>query len=46
MEALYHQTNKLVEETQSFFARLERSIKQDAESLEEEIQTRIDIITK
>ncbi|KAK6644549.1 hypothetical protein RUM43_000816 [Polyplax serrata] len=46
MEALYHQTNKLVEETQSFFARLERSMKQDAESLEEEIQTRIDIITK
>lgn len=46
MEALYHQTNKLVEETQKLFIKLEKCDSVEADSLEKEIQFRIDTITK
>lgn len=46
MEALYHQTNKLVQDTQSCFQRLEKCTDTEAESLEREIQARIDSITR
>lgn len=45
MESLYHQTNKLVQDTQSCFQRLEKCTDTEAESLEREIQARIDSIT-
>lgn len=46
MEALYHQTNKLVEEIQSHFSKLEKCTNSEAESLESEIQKKIDIINR
>ncbi|KAL0281075.1 UNVERIFIED_CONTAM: hypothetical protein PYX00_002175 [Menopon gallinae] len=45
MEALYHKTNKLVQVTQGCFERLEVCTDKEAESLEKEIQARIDTIT-
>ncbi|CAG0908489.1 unnamed protein product, partial [Cyprideis torosa] len=45
METLYHQTNGLIQETQSGFGRLERLSGKEAEAMEAEIQARIDQIT-
>lgn len=45
MEALYHQTNKLIQEIQSGFVRLERANDENAHEIENEIQIRIDQIT-
>ncbi len=44
MEGLYHQTNKMVHEVQSGLGRLERASKDDAHSVENELQARIDQI--
>ena len=46
MESLYHQTNKLVQDTQNCFQKLEKCTDAQAESLEREIQARIDSITR
>ncbi|RZF36634.1 hypothetical protein LSTR_LSTR007337 [Laodelphax striatellus] len=45
MEALYHQTNRLVIETQQCFQQLERNRGGNTESIKDEIQARIDSIT-
>lgn len=45
MEALYHQTNKLTQEIQQSFVRLERASGDEAHLVENEIQARIDQIT-
>jgi len=45
MESLYHQTNRLVQETQSCFQRLETLRGTNTDSTEAEIQARIDTIT-
>ena len=42
MEALYHQTNKMVHEIQSGLGRLERTTGSDVHLVENEIQARID----
>lgn len=42
MEALYHQTNKMVHEVQNGLSRLERAPKEDVHIVENEIQARID----
>uniref|UniRef100_A0A1B6DPV0 Golgi SNAP receptor complex member 2 n=2 Tax=Clastoptera arizonana TaxID=38151 RepID=A0A1B6DPV0_9HEMI len=44
MEALYHQTNRLLQETQQCFQKLERSKGSNTNSIEVEIQVRIDSI--
>lgn len=44
MESLYHQTNKLVQETQHCFAQLEKISTTDTELVEKELQARIDQI--
>ena len=47
MEALYHQTNKLVQETQHLFSQLERKQPNlDIETVEYEIQTKIQNINR
>ncbi|KAJ1523351.1 hypothetical protein ONE63_001220 [Megalurothrips usitatus] len=45
MEALYHQTNILIQETQACFERLNKSGGVDADALEKEIQQRINTVT-
>ncbi|KAK7790904.1 hypothetical protein R5R35_000916 [Gryllus longicercus] len=45
MESLYHQTNKLVQETQHRFSQLEKVNSANTESVEKELQARIDQIT-
>ncbi|XP_013787596.1 Golgi SNAP receptor complex member 2-like [Limulus polyphemus] len=45
METLYHQTNRLVEDVQHSFARLEHCLQEEAHTLENEVQARIDQIT-
>lgn len=42
MEALYHQTNRILQETQQYF----QSLTIDKPELEKEIQGRIDQITR
>ena len=46
MESLYHQTNRMLEEINPRFNALERSYGDAAESIEREIQVRIDQITR
>jgi Golgi SNAP receptor complex protein 2 len=45
MEPLYHQTNRLVQETKRCFVKLENSGDASSDAIEREIQTRIDSIT-
>ncbi|XP_014244072.1 Golgi SNAP receptor complex member 2 [Cimex lectularius] len=45
MESLYHKTNGLVQETHDCFQRLEKLKGSDTDSIEAEIQARIDTIT-
>ncbi|PSN40671.1 Golgi SNAP receptor complex member 2 [Blattella germanica] len=45
MESLYHQTNRLVQETQHCFERLEKVGDANSDPIEKEIQARIDTIT-
>ncbi|CAG0883539.1 unnamed protein product [Darwinula stevensoni] len=45
MEALYHQTNHMVDETQASFVHLEKAVGDRALQVESEIQARIDKIT-
>ena len=45
MEALYHQTNILIQETQACFERLNKAGGANAEALEKEIQDRISTVT-
>ena len=43
MEALYHQTNSLLEQTQGYFIRLEQAAaSEDTERLEAEVRQRLD----
>ena len=44
MEALYHQTNKMVHEVQSGLGRLERAPQDEIHVVENELQARIDQI--
>ncbi|KAK3924695.1 Golgi SNAP receptor complex member 2 [Frankliniella fusca] len=46
MEALYHQTNILIQETQACFERLNKAGTSNADALENEIQERISTVTK
>lgn len=47
METLYHQTNRLVQETQHLFSQLERNPPNlDVEQVEYEIQTKISNINR
>lgn len=46
LESLYHQTNGIVQETQSSFQKLESCSDSQAEYLEREIQARIDTIIR
>lgn len=46
LESLYHQTNGIVQETQSSFQKLENCGADQAEFLEREIQARIDTIIR
>jgi hypothetical protein len=46
MESLYHQTNRLVQETQQCFEKLEKAGDASSDAIEREIQTRIDSITR
>ncbi|XP_021928224.1 probable Golgi SNAP receptor complex member 2 isoform X2 [Zootermopsis nevadensis] len=45
MESLYHQTNRLVQETQQCFEKLEKVSDTNSDVIEREIQARIDSIT-
>lgn len=45
MEPLYHQTNRLVQETQQCFEKLEKASDTNSDAIEREIQARIDSIT-
>lgn len=45
MEPLYHQTNRLVQETQQCFEKLEKAGDANSDAIEREIQARIDSIT-
>jgi len=45
MEALYHQTNKLVQETQACFEQLSKVGDKAGETLEKQIQEKIATIT-
>lgn len=44
MEALYHQTNRLLQETQQYFQLLGQNKGSNTESIENEIQSRIDAV--
>ena len=45
MEALYHQTNALLEQTQGYFIRLEQAgSSEDTERLEAEVRQRLDML--
>lgn len=44
MEALYHQTNRLLQETQQYFQLLEQNKGSNTDSIENEIQSRIDAV--
>jgi len=46
MEPLYHQTNRLVQETQQCFEKLEKAGDTNSDAIEREIQARIDSITR
>lgn len=46
MESLYHQTNRLVQETQQCFEKLEKVSDTNSDVIEREIQARIDSITR
>lgn len=46
MEALYHQTNRLVQGTQQCFEKLEKAGDINSDAIEREIQARIDSITR
>lgn len=46
MEALYHQTNILIQETQACFERLNKAGGGNAEALEKEIQDSISTVTR
>lgn len=46
METLYHQTNALVQQTQESFQKLEKLKGTDTESIETDIQTKIDAIIR
>lgn len=46
MEALYHQTNRLLQETQQCFQKLEKNKGLNTESIEAEIQVRIDSVIR
>lgn len=46
MEALYHSTNRLVQETQQCFQKLEKFKGGETGVIEAEIQARIDTITR
>ena len=46
MEPLYHQTNRLVQETQQCFEKLETAGDANSDAIEREIQARIDSITR
>lgn len=46
MEPLYHQTNRLVQETQQCFEKLEKASDANSDAIEREIQARIDSITR
>jgi hypothetical protein len=46
MESLYHQTNRLVQETQQCFEKLEKVGDPNSDAIEREIQARIDSITR
>lgn len=43
MEALYHQTNRLVQETQQYFQQLERK-PPNVDDVENDIQSKIELI--
>ncbi|XP_070569762.1 Golgi SNAP receptor complex member 2-like [Ptychodera flava] len=45
MEALYHQTNKMLHDVQANMSRIERAKPEDAHVVENEVQVRIDQIT-
>ncbi|KAJ4427291.1 hypothetical protein ANN_24909 [Periplaneta americana] len=45
MESLYHQTNRLIQETQHCFEKLEKTGDINSDSIEREIQARIDSVT-
>lgn len=45
MESLYHQTNRLIQETQQCFEKLENVCDINSDTIEREIQARIDSIT-
>lgn len=47
MEALYHQTNKIVQETQHLFLQLERNLTiVNTQEMENDIQTKISLINR
>ena len=47
MEALYHQTNKVVQETQHLFSQLERKPPNlDVQAVENDIETKINLINR
>ena len=46
MEPLYHQTNRLVQETQQCFEKLDKAGDTNSDATEREIQARIDSITR
>ena len=46
MESLYHQANRLVQETQQCFEKLEKASDQQSDPIEKEIQARIDTVTR
>lgn len=46
MEALYHQTNRLVLETQEYFHNLDRIVGDDSDRTDSEIQERLGSISK
>ena len=46
MNALYHQTNELLKETQHIFIKLEKCTDQEVAILERDIQNRIETITR
>lgn len=46
METLYHQTNKLIQETQHIFSQLERKSDADLQEMEQAIQEKIGLINR
>lgn len=46
MELLYHQTNNLIQEVQERFIRLEKASIENVPMIENEIQARLDKITR